>query len=80
MSEASNSISFVHIQGVLFRFEKIKNYPPEILYVTSSYNIYQDIFLLKNDKGKWDFMDPEEDNSTFIEDIKYDLLKAAKSL
>lgn len=80
MALSLNGFSFVHIKGVLFRFEKIKDYPPEVLYVTSTYKMYQDIFLIKNEKNKWELMDGDTNANLFIDRIEDDLINAAKNM
>jgi hypothetical protein len=80
MPLSSDGFSFVHIKGVLFRFEKIKDYPPEVLYVTSTYKMYQDIFLVKNEKNKWELMDGDGNSNLFIERIEHDVIEAAKNM
>jgi hypothetical protein len=80
MPLSSKGFSFVHIKGVLFRFEKIKDYPPEVLYVTSTYKMYQDIFLVKNEKNRWELMDGDGSSSLFIERIQLDIIDAAKDM
>jgi hypothetical protein len=82
MALSLNGFSFVHIKGVLFRFEKIKDYPPQVLYVTSTYKMYQDIFLIKNEYNKWELMDSDTNANAnlFIDRIGDDLITAAKDM